>query len=334
MSMVYRRVVLLVASAVLALSSFGSMAALADQDADDIPMAMEEECKKVAYGDHVLISYTTRYENQTSGPSIGATQQPFYVHIPASEDEMEGTGIFSKLVGLCESTTSNVHYDNLPDADARPIIRDGSEIYDLEESFDIDIHVQSVTTDSDYRIFEALRAANISMVLDLIEDHIGINGMDEYGQTPLMIAVGRQYLPVVAALLNTRRPKVDINSAKSSGFTALFYAVEKASPSILQALLRRGADPNMAVKSAGGKGNTPLHFACMLEKPKHAHLLLEYGANPYLKNEHDMIPYKMIPADSVPSARLQYKTMFGEVYKKLAAQESNLPSGSNQGGEL
>jgi ankyrin repeat protein len=32
-----------------------------------------------------------------------------------------------------------------------------------------------------------------------------------------------------------------------SGFTALFYAVQYASIEIVQALLRRGADPNSAV---------------------------------------------------------------------------------------
>lgn len=36
--------------------------------------------------------------------------------------------------------------------------------------------------------------------------------------------------------------------ATQSGFTALFYAVDLAAPTILSALLRRGADPNTTLK--------------------------------------------------------------------------------------
>lgn len=79
----------------------------------------------------------------------------------------------------------------------------------------LDVTVRHITSQEDYRIFDALRTENISLVLDLIEDHYGVNSMDEYGQTPLMIAVSRQYATVIASLLNTRRPKVDVNMAKA-----------------------------------------------------------------------------------------------------------------------
>lgn len=299
------------------------LVAFAEEEAKAIDLS-EPECNKIDYGDHVLFTYHTKYENGTAGPQVKETHQPLYFKMPATEEDMEGQfQIYSDLFGKCSNSSYTIHYDNLVDADIRPIIDYGSDIYELEETFEMNFKIQFVTSKEDYQIFEALRSANISLVLDLIDNHIGINAMDEYGQTPLMIAVARQYLPVVAALLNTRRPKVDVNLAKTSGFTALFYAVESSTPSILQALLRRGADPNMSVLQSGSKGNTPLHFACMLEKPKHAQLLLEFGANPYAKNEHGMIPYKLVPRDAVPSARLQYKTMFQEVYKKLAAQEAN-----------
>jgi len=116
------------------------------------------------------------------------------------------------------------------------------------EKVSIQIRVDQITTQEDFRIFDALKQENISLVLDIIEANHGVNAVDEYGQTALMTAVSNQYLPVVAALLNARRPKVDVNLAKSSGFTALFYAVEKANVSILQALLRRGANPDVTIQ--------------------------------------------------------------------------------------
>ena len=234
---------------------------LADEAAaTKVALSDDDECTSIGYGDHVLFSYVSKFENGTAGPSLNRYHQPFYLRMPENNNE---PGIYNSLFGLCENTTTDYHYDSLPDSDIRPILPKGSELYDIEESYSMSITIQKITTNDDYAIFDALRSANISLVLDLIEQHIGINAMDEYGQTPLMIAVSRQYLPVVASLLNTRQPKVDVNLAKSTGFTALFYAVEKASPSILQALLRRGADPNLQVLQPGSKGNTPLHFACI-----------------------------------------------------------------------
>jgi len=131
-------------------------------------------------------------------------------------------------------------------------------------------------------------------------------------------------------LLNTRRPKVDINQVKANGFSALFYAVEKAAPGILQALLRRGADPNLAVTQDGSLGNTPLHYACLLEKVKHATLLLEYGANPYLQNEHGQTPYKMIPGDAVASTKRHYRQIFDEAYKKIEQMQQQEEAGAGQ----
>jgi len=51
-------------------------------------------------------------------------------------------------------------------------------------------------------------------------------------------------------MLNSVGLTVSKNShfVSKSGFTALFYAVDLAAPTILSALLRRGADPNTALK--------------------------------------------------------------------------------------
>ena len=120
---------------------------------------------------------------------------------------------------------------------------------------------------------------------------------------------------VVASLLNSWKPKPDVQFAKPSGHTALFYAVAQpndssGSTTTLKALLKRGADPNVALKQPDSLGWTPLHFgmysarssasarvpcewrrrimnsfslsmpACKFENVKHAQLLLDYGKEP------------------------------------------------------
>jgi ankyrin repeat protein len=79
-----------------------------------------------------------------------------------------------------------------------------------------------------------------------------------------------------------------------SGYTALVYATQLPTTTIMQALLRKGANPNIAIRQEGSRGNTPLHFACMLEKPKHAELLLSYGASPRAENQFGMTRKKYV----------------------------------------
>lgn len=84
--------------------------------------------------------------------------------------------------------------------------------------------IQAVTKPSDFEIFDALKADNISHVVSIILKNHGVNAVDEWGQTPLMIATiklgtNKAYASVVAELLNSKKPYVNINAAKSSGYT-------------------------------------------------------------------------------------------------------------------
>jgi hypothetical protein len=270
-----------------------------------------DDCNQIAkVGDHLLLNYKVTLSDGKLGPFLPDTAQPFHL-VLGSEDEESA---LSNLKGMCENGTRRFVFDDGSDTNLNPIFVD-KHFSENKGPLHVDLKLYRITNEEDYRIFDAFKSKNISMVLDLIDEHKGINSMDEYGQTPLMIAISNQVMPVVAALLNTRKPKVDVNAAKTSGFTALFYAVERATPSILQALLRRGADPNAAILT-GSTGNTPLHFACMLEKVKHAKLLLEYGADAMARNANGQYPINMVPRDAVRSTKLMYKQIFDEVYKK------------------
>lgn len=60
----------------------------------------------------------------------------------------------------------------------------------------------------------------------------------------------------------------------------------------------------------GSRGNTPLHFACLLERTKHAEMLLEYGATPDARNQHGQKPLDLLPRDAVRSTKLHFKRIF------------------------
>lgn len=60
-----------------------------------------------------------------------------------------------------------------------------------------------------------------------IFDVVGVNAVDMYGTSALMAAVeaGSKMQMVVASLINSWRPSVDVTYTKPSGHSVLFYTV-------------------------------------------------------------------------------------------------------------
>jgi ankyrin repeat protein len=106
-------------------------------------------------------------------------------------------------------------WDNGKGLDLRPIPFIPEALESQVDQVKLKFTVQHITPAEDYEIFNAWRAGNHSLVFDLIADHKGINAVDEWGQTMLMHAIQNGNQPIVASLLNTRMPKVDVNLAKS-----------------------------------------------------------------------------------------------------------------------
>ncbi len=113
---------------------------------------------------------------------------------------------------MCKGATRRISWSNPANVDLYPLFV--KELNSDSQALSVDITVAYVTTSEEYQIFSALRSGNMTFVTDLIDNHVGINAVDEWGQTPLMIAVQMKYLPIIASLLNTRMPKVDVNAAK------------------------------------------------------------------------------------------------------------------------
>lgn len=129
--------------------------------------------------------------------------------------------------------------------------------------------------------FNALHAAasggNEDIILFLLEQGLPINSRTPQGWTPLFVAV-RDGQAEAAKLLVFK--KADLNVPSDLGATALTMAVtqpfetEKARLNLLEYMLKRGADANLADKY----GHTPLYYASLRGNGEAVKLLVEYGA--------------------------------------------------------
>ena len=127
----------------------------------------------------------------------------------------EDLPVLQALKGTCKNATRRIIWDDASTLNTLPIFLNADAgVQRAEQGVYIDLTIEHITTAEEYEIFAAMRQGNYSSALDLIDNHVGVNAVDEWGHTPLMVAVQINRMDVVAALLNTRLPRVDINAAK------------------------------------------------------------------------------------------------------------------------
>lgn len=283
-----------------------------------------EDCSSfAATSDHLLLEYEASDAHGNIGKSVRAPSQ--LMHLVVDDSKPVGRAV----KGMCINGTRRVTWQDWGSVDMSPLPLDkylfGDEV---SSEITVEFKVMGITSAEDYQIFNYMKMKNYPKVAEMIDDKKGVNALDEWGQSILMLATRENELTLVATLLNARMPKVNVNLAKASGYTALFYAIENRDTNILKALLRRGADPNASLKQEGAVGNTPLHFACLMEKQKHTELLLEYGADVMAVNEYGQYPLQLLPRDAVRSTKLYFKRMFEESLAKREKEENEANSRS------
>jgi len=284
-------------------------------------LSVPTHCATIAKpSDHLLLEYSVKFANGSIYAEQRKPHNLFHVLLEHSDDEVPS--LHQGLKGMCPNATRRMTWESAYSVNFEPLplLVDNVPLAQQTQGVVIEVTVHHITESKDYQIFSFLKQKKVGEVLDMLESQRGVNAVDEAETTPLMYAAMMDMLPIVASLLNARRPSVDINMHKASGHSAIFYAVQKSSAGILQALLRRGADPNQTILSEGSKGSTPLHFACLLEKNKHAELLLQYGAEPDARNEHGKTPMQLIPPSTVPSTKIAFKKAFDEARERIKSQ--------------
>lgn len=265
------------------------------------------ECHYYAnVSDHLLLSFTLQFENGTIGTSISQPNQLFHMVLA----DKSSSDVHYGLQGLCLHAKRRLVFGAAKQAKLSPLLLQ-ENLSDEITSITIDFELHHLTNSSNFMLFDAIDKKDLPYALDLIENTKDArNAVDQYGQSALIAAINHKALPIIASLLNARYPTIDINFAKSSGMTAIFYAVQSLDVGILETLLKRGANANVQALQGSSKGNTPLHIACLLEKVKHAEILLKYGANPNVVNQYGKTPLQVVPIDSVKSVKVGFTRLF------------------------
>ena len=174
----------------------------------------------VNLNDHLLIDYRVIFANGTIGYAVTAPNQ--LLHIQLSNIEGDLPIMAKEILGSCLNSTRDFIWDNAFGADFSPFLRPNSIFSELSEQIIIRIQISHITTEDNFQIFHSLNTKNNSMTLDIIDEHRGINAVDEWGQSPLMHSVSNQNNLIFAALMNTRRPMVNVNLAKSVSCSVLY----------------------------------------------------------------------------------------------------------------
>ena len=163
--------------------------------------------------------------------------------------------------------------------------------------------VVHVTSADDVRLIDALKAREFDVAAKLVnEDHVGVNARDDHGVPALSIAVQLRQPVLAASLLNAVDPRVEVDAATPSGYTALHFAVGSNDRNVVKALLRRGADPNAQITQEQSGGWGPLHFACRLGHLEIAKSLLDFDADPLLTGNAGENAFKVAEDAAVPYA--------------------------------
>jgi len=160
---------------------------------------------------------------------------------------------------------------------------DYAAIYD--DSLDIAAYLLEKGANVNLPFMKAIERKNLGYVEQWIAFEADVNFKDQYGQTPLEIAIDSNDINIIKLLIEKG---ADINFVRPPGFTYLMTVIRKIrsgdTDEVPMLLIEKGATLDNQITAGGFLGYTALMFAAEHNLINVVKLLLEKGANKTLKN--------------------------------------------------
>lgn len=134
--------------------------------------------------------------------------------------------------------------------------------------------------------FQAVKNNDVVILKAFADAGVNLNGLNENGETPLTLAVQYAETKTVKTLIE----KVNINQQDKKGNSPIHLALLKNKDDILNALLEKGADVNIAGRDKQTENQSVLYLAVIRNREDLIEQLLAKGANPNLADSSGAVP--------------------------------------------
>jgi uncharacterized protein len=165
--------------------------------------------------------------------------------------------------------------------------------------------------------FRAIKSDDIIALKSFYESGIDANSQDSSKQTALIYAIQNAETKTVKVLIE----KADMNRVDGNGNSPTHFALQKNKDEIVDLLLEKGADVNVAGVTGSVKNQSILYLAVTRGREDLIPRLLEKGANPNLADSEKSVP--LIEACIGGASNPEIVKLLLEKGASVNSQESN-----------
>lgn len=158
---------------------------------------------------------------------------------------------------------------------------------------EIDRYPKTITESNVPLLHVAILANRYTVADRFLQGGANPNLIDQYGQTPLLLAAEKEYgKPFVELLIDHHAA---VNVADRHGASPIMYAAKANRAGIVSILLEASADPN----HRDVEGDTVLMYAVTSGNPDLVLLLLDAGADPATPNFDGLTAYDKCSSETI-----------------------------------
>ncbi|ELR18058.1 ankyrin 2,3/unc44, putative [Acanthamoeba castellanii str. Neff] len=204
------------------------------------------------------------------------------------------------------------------------IAADKGHVEAIEALLEAGVAVDQKATQGDMTpLHHACSTGRLEAVKLLLDKGAAVDGLNNPGNTGLILAAGRGHGEVVDCLVS-RGANVNAH-CKRDGLTALHAAACFGHPDVARKLIAAGAAVDAAFEPFR---HTPLHLAASKGQAESVKVLLECGADPNARNKPGATPLRLVAS---AESEMVDKKVFRDVAGLLLESKADINSANDQG---